>query len=280
MLLGLQKIQEETMTGQPAKDTRVGDIAPAVLAIGRLSFPQVLIDTLRRTAGVGHCMVFTFDGERATRCRLDIGNIPIGADLGVAYAGHFHLADPNREAIFKERDNSSPIVLPTFARRMYGERYRKIFFEDSEIVDKFATAIWVEDTCFYVNFYRTTAQGRFARTQIERLMQLSPAIGAAVARHFQDEVFARGSPGHDPFGRLASLFASSAPLARLTEREREVCLRILAGFSSEAISGDLGIGLHSTLTYRKRAYEKLGISSQNELFAIALRLLASPQQLN
>jgi len=262
------------------KETCSGDIAPAVLAIGRPSFPQALIDTLRRTADVGHCMVFTFDGERSTRCLLDIGNIPIGADLGVAYAGHFHLADPNRETIFRQRENSSPIVLPTFARRMYGERYRKIFFEDSEIVDKFATAIWVESACFYVNFYRTTVQGRFARAQIERLMQLAPAIAAAVARHFQDGVLAQALPEHDPFGKLAGLFASSAPLTRLTEREKEVCLRILAGFSSEAISADIGIGLHSTLTYRKRAYEKLGISSQNELFAIALRLLASPQRLN
>ena len=262
------------------KDTGSGDIAPAVLAIGRPSFPQVLIGTLRRTAGVGHCMVFTFDGERSTRCLLDIGNIPTGADLGIAYAGHFHLADPNRETIFRQRDNSLPIVLPTFARRMYGQKYRKIFFEDSEIVDKFATAIWVERTCFYVNFYRTTAQGRFARAQIERLMQLSPAIGAAVARHFQEEVVADALPECDPFGRLARLFATREPLARLTEREKEVCLRILAGFSSEAISADLGIGLHSTLTYRKRAYEKLAISSQNELFAIALRLLASPQRPN
>jgi len=257
-----------------------GDITPAVLAIGRPSFPQALLDTLHRVADVGHCMVFTFDGERASRCLLDIGNIPTGADLGLAYAEHFHLADPNRETIFRQRERTSPIVLPTFARRMYGDRYRKIFFEDSEIVDKFATAIWVDGTCFYVNFYRTIVQGRFARGHIERLRQLSPAIGAAVARHFRDDAVTPAAAERDPFDRLASVFASRAPLTRLTEREKEVCLRILAGFSSEAISADLGIGLHSTLTYRKRAYDKLGISSQNELFAIALRLLAAPQHLN
>ena len=49
---------------------------------------------------------------------------------------------------------------------------------------------------------------------------------------------------------------------------------------SEAISQALGISLHSTLTYRKRAYERLGISAQNELFAIVLRLLAGPARLN
>ena len=68
-------------------------------------------------------------------------------------------------------------------------------------------------------------------------------------------------------------FLALQRFATLTGREKEVCLRILSGFSSEAIAAELGISLHSTLTYRKRAYERLGISSQSELFAIVLRLL-------
>ncbi|TKW76868.1 MAG: hypothetical protein DI543_18695, partial [Bradyrhizobium icense] len=79
----------------------------------------------------------------------------------------------------------------------------------------------------------------------------------------------------DPLLRLKALFASAAPFAALTGREKEVCLRILSGFSSEAIAAELGISLHSALTYRKRAYEKLGISAQNELFGMVLRLMVS-----
>ena len=258
------------------KDSAMSDITPALLAIGRPAFAEALIHTLRRVADVGHCMVFSFTGERSARCLLDVGNIPIGSDLGAAYSGHFHLADPNRETIFSRQANAAPIVLPTFARRMYSDCYRKIFFEDSEIVDKFATAIWVDDICFYVNFYRTTSQGRFSRDQVGQLARIAPALSAAVARHFQRE----SSPDHDPVRKLETLFATSEPFARLTGREKQVCLRIVCGFSSEAISGDLGIGLQSILTYRKRAYYKLGICSQNELFGIALRLLVSPRSLN
>ena len=247
------------------------DITPAVLAIGRPFFAQTLIATLRRVADVGHCMVFSFAGERSACCLLDIGNIPIGAELGAAYSQHFHFADPNRDAIFRDQAAGAPIVLPAFARRMYGGKYRKIFFEDSGIVDKLATAIWTGETCFYVNFYRTTSQGRFTGDEVERLRTVAPAVGAAVARHFQHEL----PPKDDPAGTLKTLFASGVPFARLTGRERAVCLRIVSGLSSEAISADLGISLHSTLTYRKRAYQKLGISSQNELFAITLRVLAS-----
>jgi len=254
-----------------ASNVAAGDVTPAVLAIGRPDFPEVLIETLRRQADVGHCMVFALSRAGAAHCLLDAGNIPIGAELGAAYAGQFHEADPNRDAMF-EGEGGASIMLPAFAPRMYGVRYRKIFFQDSGIVDKCATAIWVDDTCFYVNFYRIAAQGRFNDAQRERLRAIAPAIGASVARHFQRSA--------TPDQSLATLFATRAPLADLTPREREVCRRILEGFSSEAISQALGISVHSTLTYRKRAYGRLGISSQSELFAIVLRLLAGPSGLN
>jgi DNA-binding CsgD family transcriptional regulator len=247
-----------------------GDVTSAVLAIGRPDFPKILIDTLRSQAGVGHCMVFALTRAGAAHCLLDVGNIPIGGDLGAAYAGQFHQSDPNRDALF-EAESAAPIMLPAFAPRMYGARYRKIFFHDSGIVDKCATAIWTGDTCFYVNFYRIAAQGRFGDAERARLQAIAPAIGASVARHFQ-----QATPDHN----LAALFATRAPLAALTPREQEVCRRILEGFGSEAISQALGISLHSTLTYRKRAYQRLGISSQNELFAIVLRLLSGPHCLN
>lgn len=253
-----------------------GDITPAVLAIGRPGFPRALIATLRRLANVGHCMVFSLKEDGATRCLLDIGNIPIGGDLGVAYSEHFHAADPNRDTILGEAGSAAPIVLPTFARRMYSDSYRKLFFDDSGIVDKFATAIWVEGACCYVNFYRIRSQGRFASDEVERLKTIAPAVSATVARHFQEQ----GTPDGDPGQALARVLAVSPPFDGLTGRERDVCLRILLGFSSEAISAALGISLHSTLTYRKRAYEKLGICSQNELFAMVLRLVTSGRGLN
>ncbi|MBR0685714.1 helix-turn-helix transcriptional regulator [Bradyrhizobium manausense] len=256
-----------------APNPATADVTPAVLAIGRADFPNILIDTLRRQAGVGHCMVFALTRAGAARCLLDAGNIPTGSDLGAAYAGQFHEFDPNRDMLF-EAEAGAPIMLPSFSPRMYGARYRKVFFNDSDIVDKCATAIWTGDTCFYVNFYRITSQGRFGDAERARLQTIAPAIGACVARHFQEAAAAA------PDQNLAALFATRTPLSALTPREQEVCRRILLGLSSEAISQALGISLHSTLTYRKRAYERLGISSQNELFSIVLGLLAGPRALN
>src|SRR5262249_55197346 len=67
---------------------------------------------------------------------------------------------------------------------------------------------------------------------------------------------------------LSSLPAISQCLhdaGELSQRETDVCARILYGLSYYGIALDLGIGKESVMTYRKRAYKRLGIGSQREL---------------
>lgn len=54
----------------------------------------------------------------------------------------------------------------------------------------------------------------------------------------------------------------------LTYRESEICAYITQGYSSIAISLILNISINTIATHRKRAYAKLGISSQRELFSL------------
>jgi DNA-binding CsgD family transcriptional regulator len=269
-----EKKQEDAVQVDRTPKDIANVLTPMVMAIGLPSFPNALIDALREVASVGHCMVFAFDEEKKARWALGLGNIGIGPDLGAAYAEHFYLADPNREMILEHRSAQQPIVLPGFSRRMYTDSYRKLFFEDAGIVDKVAAAFWVDKTCFYANFYRTADQGRFTRAQTGRLARLVPALTAIIARHCREQDISGSTD------KLTTLFATTDRFAALPPREREVCLRILSGYSSEAISAELGISLHSTFTYRKRAYEKLRISSQNELFAIVLGLMALPHRIH
>lgn len=58
------------------------------------------------------------------------------------------------------------------------------------------------------------------------------------------------------------------PLAFLSEREQQVCRAVLRGKKNEAIAAELDIAASSVITYRKRAYEKLGITSRAQLFAL------------
>jgi DNA-binding CsgD family transcriptional regulator len=68
--------------------------------------------------------------------------------------------------------------------------------------------------------------------------------------------------------------------ARLTEREADVCARIVLGMSTTGIALDLRISKNTVATLRKRAYDRLGISSQNELFAICLGGLVDTREMH
>jgi len=58
--------------------------------------------------------------------------------------------------------------------------------------------------------------------------------------------------------RLAEAYPS------LTPRERQVCARTIAGWSADASALDLGIGVGSVLTYRRRAYSRFDYSSAGQ----------------
>jgi len=255
-------------------DAAMDGFEQAVLHVGGPAFPDALMTHLRRVAAVDHCMVFAFTNDRDAQCLLTAGDIAIGDDLGSAYAGHFHANDPNKEIIFQRPCGDRAVLMPFVARRMYRRDYRKLFFDDSGIVDKFATALWHEGVCIYANFYRLEAGGRYTERQVAALNRASPQVVAAITRHCQLMLDAQPRHCGDGSDLLARAFALP-PLDMLTAREREVCLNILRGLSSEAIAGGLAISLNSVLTYRRRAYQRLGITSQNELFSLVMRQLAT-----
>lgn len=57
-------------------------------------------------------------------------------------------------------------------------------------------------------------------------------------------------------------------MPHLARRERDVCVGIMQGKSSEAIALALGISVNTVRTYRKRAYARLGVTSHNELMRL------------
>lgn len=60
----------------------------------------------------------------------------------------------------------------------------------------------------------------------------------------------------------------TAVLAPLSERERQICLYLLRGHTLKSAAAELGVALSSAETYRKRAYEKLGVPSRARLVAL------------
>ncbi|MDG2133275.1 MAG: helix-turn-helix transcriptional regulator, partial [Phycisphaerales bacterium] len=61
--------------------------------------------------------------------------------------------------------------------------------------------------------------------------------------------------------------ADSAGLPALTAREREVSLALADGLSRAQVADRLQVSVHTVSTLARRAYKKLGVTSQAELTA-------------
>ena len=111
-----------------------------------------------------------------------------------------------------------------------------------------------------VNLYRHVESPAFSAADRDRLQSAAGVVLASVARHIEiaDGAASEASNGADC-------------LAALPRREREVCERLLRGWTHEGVGADLGLGITTVKTYRDRAFERLGIHHRNELFALALR---------
>lgn len=242
-----------------------------VLSIGTPGFLPALRDSLHNVARVDQCMVFAFRSNDKPLALLSLGSMDrkYAHHLGSAYVDEYHSADPNRPIIFRDDRKGTPLLMRFAAERKYRRDYMKKFFKDSGICDKFAVAYWQEGFCIYSNFYRLNPSGRLESDDLGRLTVVAPLVAAAIARHFSAQQESRIY--HDDTSVIGAFFSENPPFSALTEREREVCAGILIGRTSEAISCDLEIGINSVLTYRKRAYSKLGIGSANELFAMFIR---------
>lgn len=134
---------------------------------------------------------------------------------------------------------------------------------------------------FAVNFYRHQHQKPFQDRQISDFEGMAPVLLALTRKH----IALAQRPGallQPP--AVAALSAQpqlshSLPALRerllhahagLTERELDVCARLLQGMTQEGIACDLGLSLPTVKTYRNRAFSRLGIHFRNELFALAL----------
>lgn len=107
-------------------------------------------------------------------------------------------------------------------------------------------------------------QESIAREVLRLAIQIAPSLSREGGPAFQGETQSKSQMRHYYRQRLIALDRG------LTARELDVCVRSLLGLTAEGTALELDIKQSSVITYRKRAYSRLGISSQSELF----RLLA------
>lgn len=128
-------------------------------------------------------------------------------------------------------------------------------------------AVPIDDVTIEIDLYKKYEDGGFSETDIEKLSSQIPLIGAVVRKFWQlrsDKL--APSPRDNSINDIYNEFGAD----ELSQREREVIQYVLRGHSSGSIALNLDVSVTTIKTHRKRAYSKLNISSQSELFSMFL----------
>lgn len=244
-----------------------------VESLGGAAFDRALADLLTAAAGFQQVIVFAVPREGEARCLYGWHRSAPGlaAALSQRYVeGRFDRLDPTLRTL--RRITGQPRKLRLLRRDdIDDDAYRRHFFDRPDLDRK--VSILNEDSAegLYLNVYKRAGDADFSDREVGNLAGLAGLVCKSILRH---RALARNHAPTPPDPEtLRRLLSAQAPT--LSAREAEVCARIVAGYSSEAIALDLRVTGNSVATYRKRAYAKLGISSQHELFALCLHAAAA-----
>ena len=251
------------------------------------AFVASLVETLERTLPIEMVAVFLYRGRSRPLCLFE--NFPTPrAKAGIAnYIESSYVLNPFyqahlqdiEEGVYRIRDLAPDAYLGSTA-----DQANRITITDSEEIG-FITHGWPEgleeielaislEPTYRIEFglYRPLSQGGFADADLALLEALRPFIGALLRKHW---ALRRHHLASAPLDTRLDDALEGFGRGTLSAREREVMRFVLRGHSSESIGYNLGISLTTVKTHRKRAYAKLGIASQNELFSLFLTAVGS-----
>lgn len=248
-------------------------IAGAVDAIGTPAFDDRLLAAVNGVVRVDHLTVLTYSSNEGLQqlcvaSRVDAVGV---RSLTRDYVAQHHRLDPNFAELRRQTRSRKIEVRRHDPRRLKARAYQRRFYTTAGIVDKVSYLWRSSGIVYYVNLYRTTRAGHYAKEEVRRLEAAARLVASLVRLHGGrtrvEAAFAAGNAS-GLMERLVGLLGE-----RLTSREQAVLVNILMGLRTEGIALQLGVQEESIKTFRKRAYAKLGISSQAELFARCLRVL-------
>lgn len=233
--------------------------SPALLSLldslGEESFLEGFLAWVNAALGADQCMLFFCAGGKSVSTLLykDFAQDESARALAQSYISERrYMQDPNFALLKQCAPGQLHVLhLDHFSPEM-GPAYRRRFFDEPGFRDKLSIIRGHESGNYYLNLYRRA--GNFSDVFAQREDETAAArlLSGLLVKHYQ----------------INQKMLAQGPLAFLSHREQQVCQAVLQGKKNEIIADELGVALNSVVTYRKRAYEKLGISSRAQLFAL------------
>lgn len=235
---------------------------PALVGqIGRSGFCAGLLDLCQVLAGASAVSLLHWPADGAPQLLGAASRRPDAARVaGQRYLAHRHhqldhqlhtpgLA-PGQIALRHQQAASLPSA-----------RWREDCYAAVGLASRLSLLLPGEGGCTVLNAYRPADSAVAENDAMHALDRHAALLAALLRRHLE--------LAETPVAVAAP--APIDPLAALSGRERQVIDAILAGHSAKQAGRALGLSPTSVATYRQRAFTKLGVRRQVELFGLLSR---------
>jgi len=252
-------------------------LASSLRRLGTPDFWAAFVQLLRACMPFDNVIVIAFRGTSKPQVFFkETWGPDVFAHLDELYLSGAYLLDPVYH--FHQRGDSVGIyrlmdIAPDqFARSHYYEWY----YGRIGITDEVSVLMPVgPDSTLTISMGKDISSGEiFGPKALDEIRRHEAVILALLVHHLQD---ARTMPVAVPLSvpGLSNLLDGLQRRhgIRLTRRQAEVALLILAGHSSQSIGIRLGISRQTVKVFRRQLYTRCNVTSQAELFAILMPVI-------
>jgi LuxR family transcriptional regulator, activator of tox operons len=259
------------LTPETGIDLVAREMSAVIGTIGTPQFERSLLRVARNATRCSHVTAFACSvaGTAAHSPRVmlavDGGSATAAYRLASIYLRHYWNLDPANALPKEDLRTGAGAMLRLRSHEIVNSDYRRDCYRSLDLIERISLVKVMGNEMLRVNFYRNAAVGRFTGSDFTVLSALADLSMAAIRKH---EALTSNSVQTGPYDRYCNRLALRAP--QLSGRERQVCALIVSGLRSAAIAHQLDLSMNTVLSHRRRAYAKLNISSQNQLFHMLL----------
>ena len=249
---------------------RTDSLGTVLKSIGTQDYGRACLELFEQALEAQHWALFRYRANNSVSCIATASRVHMAAALENIdrFVVRCHRVDPSYVALkqrFPEQTCATKMEIGDIRDRQY-----RHCFEMTHVQERLTLFSRVGSDLHQLSIYRGARQRSFSSQELTYFSTLAGLVLATASTH---ESLCREATAIPPHLDLDTIERCLEHLpCGLSKREREVCARAAAGKTIEGTALDLNIRQTSVITYRQRAYQKLGISRQNELVALVNNL--------
>ena len=245
---------------RPHHVSHVPDLGHLISELGDVDFPDRLFSEVRKLCGCAHFVALASDQHEPIKVIFATNEGPARLAHATAekYIADHWRYDPVNALLPKLQ--SADVSVRTTPRDIGSGQYRRDCYSQPKLSERLSLLRRRNGITSRLHLYRADGTASFSERELDAVAGLSEVLFALVAKHSEIARVHTNTPAD-----LRQCLLMMAP--EMPRRELDVCIGIAHGQTSEAIALSLGISANTVLTYRKRAYTRLRITSANELLA-------------